>query len=109
MRRRPTAQIDEKLAGVGRSVLAEQSGGPTIELGVRGQRGDERRQVGPIFRAVRKRIGLGKILDIGFMEIGRRVVEMNGAFEAKLRGPVRETGARDMIAARCSIRSATAI
>jgi hypothetical protein len=52
---------------------------------------------------------LGKILDIGFMEIGRRVVEMNGAFEAKLRGPVRETGARDMIAARCSIRSATAI
>jgi hypothetical protein len=41
---------------------------------------------------------LGKILDIGFVEIGRRVVEMNGAFEAKLRGPVRETGGRDMIA-----------
>ena len=43
-------------------------------------------------------MGPGKILDIGCAEVGRRVVETNGAFEAKLRGPVRETGGRDMIA-----------
>jgi hypothetical protein len=43
-------------------------------------------------------MGAGKILDIGCSEAGRRVVEMNGAFEAKLAGPARETGGRDMIA-----------
>ena len=63
-----------------------------------GTRRDEARETGPIFRRVGKRIGPGKILDIGCAEAGRRVVETNGAFEAKLRGPVRETGGRDMIA-----------
>ena len=43
-------------------------------------------------------MGAGKILDIGCAEAGRRMVDMNGAFEAKLQGPVRETGGRDMIA-----------
>jgi hypothetical protein len=38
------------------------------------------------------------LLDIGCMEAGRRVVEANGAFEAELRGPGRETGGRDRIA-----------
>ena len=43
-------------------------------------------------------MGPGKILDIGCAEASRRVVDMNGAFEAKLGGRVRETGGRDMIA-----------
>ena len=90
--------VDEKLVGVGRSVLAEERGGPAIEPGVRRQRRDEARETGPIFRRVGKRMGPGKILDIGCAEVGRRVVETHGAFEAKLRGAIRETGGRDMIA-----------
>ena len=43
-------------------------------------------------------MGSGKILDIGCAEASRRVVDTNGAFEAKLRGPFCETGGRDMIA-----------
>ncbi len=53
---------------------------------------------GVVFRGVGKRMGSGKILDIGCAEASRGVVDTNGAFEAKLRGPVRETGGRDMIA-----------
>jgi hypothetical protein len=48
-------------------------------------------------RPVGKRIGPGKILDVGFGEAGWRVVETYGAFEAKLRGPICETGGCDMI------------
>jgi hypothetical protein len=69
-----------------------------IERRARGQRPDEARETGPFFRPVGKRIGPGKILDIGFAEAGRSVVETNSAFEAKLRGPLCETGGRDMIA-----------
>ena len=43
-------------------------------------------------------MGPGKILDIGCAEASRRVVDMNGAFEAKPRGPICETGGGDMIA-----------
>jgi hypothetical protein len=67
-------------------------------LGVRGQRRDETRKVGPVFRGVVKRIGSGKIVDIGCVEAGRRVVDANGALEAKLRGSVRETGDCNVIA-----------
>ena len=38
------------------------------------------------------------LLDITGMEIGCREVEVDSAFEAKLRGTVREMGGRDMIA-----------
>ena len=62
------------------------------------QRRDETREAGPIFRPVGKRIGPRKILDIGRAEAGRRVVDTNGAFEAKLRRPLPETGGCDMIA-----------
>jgi hypothetical protein len=72
--------------------------GTAIDAGVRGQRRDDARKAGPDFRRVGKRMGAGKILDIGCSEAGRRVVEMNGAFEAELAGPLRETGGRDMIA-----------
>ena len=90
--------IDQKVAGVGRPVRTEEARGPVIERRARGQRRDEARETGPFFRPVGKRIGPGKILDIGFAEAGRSVVETNSAFEAKLRGPMCETGGRDMIA-----------
>ena len=73
------------------------SSGPAIEPWVQRQRCDEARETRPIFRPVGKRIGPGKILDISFGEAGRRVLETNGAFEAKLRGPVCETSGCDMI------------
>ena len=43
-------------------------------------------------------MGAGKVLDIGCSETDWSVFKMNGAFEAKLAGPVRETGGRDVIA-----------
>ena len=61
-------------------------------------RRDEAREIGLVVRRVGERIGSGKIRDIGCAEAGRRVVEANGAFEAKLRGPVREMRGRDVIA-----------
>jgi hypothetical protein len=64
---------------------------------VQRQRLDEAREAGAIFRAVGKRVGSGKILDIGFGEAGRRVVDTYRAFEAKLRGSVGEPGGCDMI------------
>jgi hypothetical protein len=84
--------VDEKLAGIGRSILAEELGGPAIELGIGGQRRDEAREVGLLFGGVGKRIAAGKIIDIDCVEVPRRVGEMNCAFEAKFRGAVRETG-----------------
>ena len=51
--------VDEKLVGVGRSVLAEE-----IDTGVRRQRRYEACQTGSIFRRIGKRMGPGKILDI---------------------------------------------
>ena len=90
--------VDEKLSCVGRSVLSEKPGHPAIEHGVREQRRDKARKRGPIFHSVGKPIDSGKILDIGGAEAGWRVVDTNGAFEAKLAGPVRETGDRDIIA-----------
>ena len=89
---------DEKLVSVGRSVRAQKLGGPAIERWVRGSRRDEAGETWPVFRWVGKRMGTGKVLDIGGSEADRRVVEMNGAFEAKLAGSLRETGGRDMIA-----------
>ena len=90
--------VDKKLVGVGRSVLAEEPASPTIEFGGRGQRRDEGRKVRPIFHGVGKRMGSGKILDIGCAEVSRRVVDANGALEAKLRSPFGETDDGDMIA-----------
>ena len=90
--------IDEKLAGVGRSVHPEERCGPAIEIGVWGQRREEARETGPLFRGVSKRMGPSKILNIDCSEVGRRVVELHGAFEAKLRGSFRETSGRDMVA-----------
>ena len=90
--------IDEKLIGVGRSVLAQERGGPAIEPGVLGQRREEAREIGPIFLDVSERMASSKVFNIGFSEVGRRVAETHGAFEAKLRGAFRETGGRDMIA-----------
>ena len=55
-------------------------------------------EIGPVVRGVGKRIGAGKILDIGGAEAGRRVVETDSADKAKLGGAVGETGGRDMIA-----------
>jgi hypothetical protein len=43
-------------------------------------------------------MGSRKIFYIGCAEPGRRVIDTNGTFEAKFRGPARETGGRDMIA-----------
>ena len=43
-------------------------------------------------------MGSRKIFDIGCAEARRRVVDPNGAFEAKLRGSACETSDRDMIA-----------
>jgi hypothetical protein len=91
-------RVDKKLAGVGRSVLSEKPDSPAIELSGRGQRRNEGRKVRPIFRGVGKRMGSGKILDTGSAEASWRVVDANGAFEAKLRGPFCETDDRDMIA-----------
>src|SRR4029077_5431545 len=91
-------QADEKLASVGRSVLAQELGGPAIELAMGRQRRDEASEVRPIFGGVGKRIGSGKIIDIGCVEAPRRVIEVHAAVEAKLRGTARETGGRDMIA-----------
>jgi hypothetical protein len=62
-------QVDEKRAGIGRSVLAEELGGPTVEPGVRTPRRDETRVVGPVFGGVGKRIALGKVIDIGRVEV----------------------------------------
>jgi predicted N-formylglutamate amidohydrolase len=90
--------VDEKRAGVGRSVAAEEPGGPAIEFGGRGQRRDEAREAGPVFRRVGKWMDPGKIRDIGCAEASRRVVDQNGACDPQLRGPVRELGGRDMIA-----------
>ena len=39
-----------------------------------------------------------EILDIGGEKGARRLVDPDAAFEAELRGPVRETGDRDMVA-----------
>ena len=64
--------VDNKVAGVGRSVLAEEPGSPAVELRGRGQRRDERRKIRPIFHGVGKRMGSGKILDIGCAEASRR-------------------------------------
>ena len=65
---------------------------PAIDLGGRGQRRDEGRKVRPIFRGVGKRMGSGKILDIGCAEASRHVVDANGAFEAQLRSSFLRNG-----------------
>ena len=85
--------VDEKLVGVGRSVLARGTRrAQRSSSRMRGQRRDEAREAGPVFRRVGKRIGAGKILDIGCAKAGRRVVEADGALEAELGGPRREIG-----------------
>jgi len=90
--------VDEKVASVRRSVRTEEARGPVIERRTGGQRRDEAHEAGPFIRPVSERIGSRELLDIGLAEPGRRVVETNSAFEAKLRSSVFETGGRDMIA-----------
>src|SRR5580704_1256907 len=89
--------FDEKLASVRRSVRTKEARGPVIERRTRGRRRDEH-GANPFICPVSKRIGSRKLLDVGLAEAGRRVVETNSAFEAKLRSSVFETGGRDMIA-----------
>jgi hypothetical protein len=89
---------DQKLVRVGRSVRAQEPGGPASDVWVRGQRRDTAREFRSVFRRVGKRMRSGKIRDIGGAEHDRRMVDTNGAFEAKLAGPLREAGGRDVIA-----------
>ena len=90
--------VDEKVASVRRSVRTEEARGPVIERRTGGKRRAEAHGANPFICPVSKRIGSRKLLDVGLAEAGRRVVETNSAFEAKLRSSVFETGGRDMIA-----------
>jgi len=90
--------VDEKVASVRRSVRTEEACGPVIDRRTGGQRRNEAHEAGPFICLVSKRIDPGKLLDVGVAEVGRRVVETNSAFEAKLRSSVFETGGRDVIA-----------
>src|ERR1700733_3100233 len=90
--------FDEKVASVRRSVRTEEARGPVIERRTGGQRREKAHEAGPFICPVSKRIGSRKLLNVGLAEAGRRVVETNSAFEAKLRRSIFETGGRDMIA-----------
>ena len=91
--------VDEKLVGVGRSVLPEERGGPAIDArDADTKRREETGETGLLFLGVGKWIGPGKALDIGGAEGRRHMVETNGALEMKLGSRLRETGGRDMIA-----------
>ena len=58
----------------------------------------KRARPGTVFRGVGKRMRSGKILDIDYVEPGRRVIDAYDAFEAKLRGPLRKARSRHVIA-----------
>ena len=90
--------VDQQFVRVGGSVSAEEDRAPAIEFAARGGRQNETFETGPIFRRIGKRIGAGKILDIGCVKAGRSMVETNVADKAKLGGAVGELGSRDMIA-----------
>ena len=94
--------VDQKLVGVGRSVLLEECCGPTIDLGMRIQRGQETGEIGRLFLGVGKWIGPGAALDVGGAEGRRHMVETNGALEIKLGSGLRETGGLDMIPPKIS-------
>jgi hypothetical protein len=90
--------VDEQFVRVGGSVSAEEDCAPAIEFAARGGRQNETFETGPIFRRVGKRIRAGKILDIGCVKAGRRMVETNLADKTKLGGAFGELGSRNMIA-----------
>ena len=83
---------------VGRAVRPQKSASPTIELRIGADRREKGREAGFSVLGIIERIGAGIIFDIAGAEIGRREIEMDGAFEAKLRGTVREMGGRDVVA-----------
>ena len=78
-------QTHEKRTRVGRSTRAQEALHPLVELviGVRGVPFDEAKEIRHVLRPVDERIGAGKILDIHITNIGRGVIETNGAVEAK--------------------------
>jgi len=90
--------VDKKLVGVGRSVLEEESGGPTIHLGVRIEREQETLEIWQVFLGVGNRVSPGVALDVRRPKASRNMVETNCALETKLRSPLSEMGSRDMIA-----------
>jgi hypothetical protein len=76
----------------------QERGSPNGEPGLAAQRLQEAREGGLRVRCVAERVDPGKIFDIGRAESARRLVDPNAALEVKVRGPLRETGNRDMIA-----------
>src|SRR5208337_4480947 len=92
------SHVDEKLVGVGRSGPPEESGGPTIHLGVRIRREQETLEIWQVFLVVGNRVSPGVALDVGGAEACRYMVKTNDALVTKLRSSLLETGRRNMIA-----------
>ena len=89
---------DQEIVGVGRSVRAKKTRAPAIDLGMGRQRPEIAREAGRTAPAINKRIGTGKIRNIGCAEVARRMVEMDIADEAKLGRPIVEFCHGHMIA-----------
>ena len=82
-------QIHKKRTRVGRTTLAQETVDPLVELVMRvqGLPFDEMDEIRPVPRIVGEWIGAGKILDIHVNNVGRGMIETNGAVEAKRLGP----------------------
>ena len=87
-----SGQIHKKRTRVGRTTLAQETVDPLVELVIRiqGLPFDELDEIRSVPRIVGEWIGAGKILDIHVNNVGRGMIETNGAVEAKRRGPARK-------------------
>src|SRR5438132_12174120 len=81
-------QIFKKRTRVGRFTLAQELVGPLVELvaGIRRVPFDEADEIRLVVRPVVERTGAGKILDIHIDDVGRGMIETNGAVEAERLG-----------------------
>jgi hypothetical protein len=65
---------------------------------IRGLPPDEGGEVGHVLRPIGERIGAGKIFNFHVDDVGREMVEPNGALETKRLGPPDETRDGNMVA-----------
>src|SRR5258708_33804170 len=82
-------QIHKKRTRVGRTTLAQETVDPLVELVMRvqGLPFDELDEIRPVPRIVGEWIGAGKIPDIHVNNVGRGLIETNGAAEANRPAP----------------------
>ena len=89
-------EVDQKLAGIGWSILSQKCSNPLLNMAIWVDRlsFDEREQVGHLFRAVDERTGPGEVLNIEVVNVRARMIKTNGAVEPELLGTASE--ARDV-------------